>query len=58
MENIKSTVKNGKLYLEIDLTHRGAKSTSGKSTIVATTGGNQPVEGYPDIKMGVNLYVK
>lgn len=57
MNNIKATVAGNKLTLEIDLSQRGNKSASGKSISVASTEGNVAVEGHPEIKMGVNVYV-
>ena len=57
MKNIKATVNGTILTLEVDLSKRGEKSASGKSLQVASTEGNISVEGYPDVKMGVNIYV-
>lgn len=56
MENVKATVKGSILTLEIDLSKRGPLSASGKNLLVASTKGNVPVEGHPDIKLGVNCY--
>ena len=52
-------IKNGKLILTLDI--KPAPSISGKSTVIASTHGNQPLpvqyEGQTVI-CGVNAYVK
>ena len=60
MKNVKATVSGNVLTLVIDLSKEFGPSSSGKTTIVASTEGNVPVdegqhEGY---KMGVNVYKK
>jgi hypothetical protein len=50
-------VKDGKAIITIDLAHRGKPSSSGKSIIVASTGGNQAIPGT-DVILGLNAYVK
>lgn len=47
-----------KLTVEIDLTGNLGPSSSGKTLIVATTGGNADVPGKPGMKIGVNVYRK
>jgi len=54
MRNVKTTVKDKKLIIEIDLTKRFGASKSGKSEIIATTAGNIDVDG---VKLGLNCYV-
>lgn len=56
MKNIKATVKGSTLTLEIDLKQRLGKSKSGKTILVASTGGNIKVEGT-EIFLGLNAYV-
>jgi hypothetical protein len=56
MENIKATVKGNKLTLEIDITTELGMSSSGKSMLVATTGGNVGVPGAEGVMMGINIY--
>ena len=51
------TVTGDILTLKIDLSKRFGKSSSGKSVIVASTEGNQPIEGT-DYKIGLNVYLK
>lgn len=54
-------VKNGKLIITLDLDETGKRSTSGKSTVHASTRGNMTtaclVNGKPLI-IGVNAYTK
>lgn len=57
-ENIEATVENnGTLILRIDLKKRLRRSSSGKSTIIATTSGNIAIPGTPAV-LGLNLYTK
>lgn len=56
MENIVAEVRAGLLFLTIDLTQEVGESSSGKSMIIATTGGNVSVPGYEEIKLGLNVY--
>ena len=58
MDNVKSTVNGNILTIEVDLSKRLGRSASGKTIIVATTAGNQKVEGFPDIQYGLNVYTK
>ena len=58
---MKATVKDGKLVVELDFDKKGTPSKSGKSTIHASTGGNQSVvvDGLPKpLVIGVNAYSK
>jgi len=57
MMNVKSTVKGTKLIIEVDLAKDFGKSKSGKTTIIASTKGNKPIEGT-DAIMGLNIYKK
>ena len=58
MANIKATIAKDTLTLTIDLTKRLGKSASGKTTVIATTSGNQPVPEHDGIFYGVNVYTK
>lgn len=42
------------LSIQVDLSQEGKPSASGKSMVIATTGGNIPVA--DGIKMGLNIY--
>ena len=55
-DNIKSVVKGKILTLTIDLSKDFGASKSGKTTVVASTLGNQPVPDNESIKIGVNVY--
>lgn len=50
---IEYAIEGRALVLRIDLDGDQGPSSSGKSTIVASTGGNQSVAG---VKVGVNVY--
>ena len=54
MYNIKTAVSGNILTITVDLSTGGHMSASGKSTVIASTEGNQTVK--DDIKMGVNIY--
>lgn len=58
MENVKMTVDDNKLTIEVDLDHRGAISKTGKSKRVASTEGNQKLDGHAGIMVGLNIYEK
>ncbi len=55
MENIKWEVKGNKLIIEIDLTKESGLSKSGKTITIASTRGNQKIEGT-DAVIGLNVY--
>ena len=58
MKNIEMNVEGNILTIKVDLSQRFGKSSSGKSTIVASTEGNQSVPGNEEIKIGLNIYTK
>ena len=58
MENIKAEIKGHILTLTVDLSKRSGASKSGKSQIIATTGGNQKIEGADGAVYGLNVYKK
>lgn len=55
MKNVKLTVNGDTLLIEVDLSQNFGASSSGKSIVVASTEGNQPV-GKDNIKIGLNVY--
>ena len=59
MKNVKIKTEGRKLFIEIDLDKDFGLSKSGKTTIIASTGGNRPVDGetVPTF-IGVNVYKK
>lgn len=56
MENVKFSQSGSKLTIEIDLSHRGEPSSTGKTLRVASTEGNVPCPGFPELKVGLNIY--
>lgn len=57
-KNIEAAVDGNILTLRIDLSARHGDSASGKTIIVATSGGNQAVEGGKGVVLGLNAYIK
>ena len=55
VQNIKWEVKDDKLIIEIDLTKEFGPSKSGKTITVASSRGNQKIEGT-DVIIGLNVY--
>lgn len=58
MKNVEMTRDGDTLIIKVDLKQRFGKSTSGKTTIVATTEGPVSAPGEPDMKIGLNIYTK
>jgi hypothetical protein len=58
VKNVKMSVKNNKLTIEVDLTQEFGKSASGKSIIIASTEGNVDIDGADGVKIGLNVYKK
>ncbi len=56
MLNIEVTEEGDTLVLKVDLTKEQGRSKSGKTTVIASSQGNQSVPGHPDIKFGLNVY--
>ena len=56
MENIEVTQEGNIMTLAIDLSKSQGPSKSGKSIIIATTGGNKEIA--PGTLMGLNIYRK
>ena len=55
-ENVSMRVDGSILVIEIDLSQTLGLSSTGKSEIVASTGGNVGVPGKPEVKVGLNVY--
>ena len=55
--NIKASVEGTKLTMEIDLSKDLGESKSGKTILLASTNGNQPIAGSNAI-IGMNVYRK
>jgi len=58
MQNIEMKVDGNILKIEIDMSKVIGPSKSGKTDIIATTGGNVSVDGFTDAKIGINCYNK
>jgi len=58
MTNTKISRKGNVLTITIDLSKKGTPSSSGKSLVVASTEGNQPIEGEGGFVIGLNVYTK
>lgn len=56
-KNLRYTIEGNELVIRINLDERHGPSASGKTTIVATSSGNQQVPGTPVI-IGLNAYTK
>ncbi len=56
MQNVGFQVQDGHLLIEVDLSQELGVSQSGKSMIIATTGGNVSVPGCEEVKVGLNVY--
>jgi len=57
-KNAKMSVSGSILTIEVDLSQDFGKSSSGKSTVIASTEGNITVPGTDDVKIGLNIYKK
>ena len=55
-QNVELQVKDGKLVITVDLSKTFGNSSSGKSVIIASTGGNVSVPGQESVKVGLNIY--
>jgi hypothetical protein len=58
MLNITTAVKGTILTITVDLSKSHGTSKSGKSNIIASTGGNVSVPGKEEVKFGLNVYTK
>ena len=55
MQNVDVKVKDGKAVITIDLNKEFGPSRTGKTIIVASTHGNQPI-GDNGVRLGLNAY--
>jgi hypothetical protein len=55
MQNVEWEINGDKLIIEIDLTKEFGLSKSGKTITIASTRGNQKIEGT-DAVIGLNIY--
>jgi len=58
VKNVKLDLNKNILTITIDISKEFGPSSSGKTTIIASTEGNQPLPGCDDVKIGLNVYKK
>jgi len=58
MQNVDLKFDGDLLRITVDLSKRIGTSKSGKSDIIATTAGNQPLEHESGAILGLNIYKK
>jgi hypothetical protein len=58
MTNVTIEKKAKILTITVDLSKAGTPSATGKSLVIASTNGNQPVEGAEGVFIGLNVYKK
>jgi hypothetical protein len=58
MKNTEFKLSGSILTIKVDLSKDFGKSSSGKSTVIATTEGNITVPGTDEVKIGLNIYKK
>lgn len=56
--NLTHRIENGKLIIEIDLNVEGNPSSSGKTTVIASSHGNMRIDvpGHQPMFLGLNLF--
>jgi len=58
MKNVDLKLEGNILTITVDISKEFGPSTSGKTTIVASTEGNKGLPGKEDVKIGLNVYKK
>lgn len=58
MKNIEMSLDGDMLTVKIDISKEFGPSSTGKTTIIATTEGNHSIPGNETIKIGINVYKK
>jgi len=58
MQNVEMTTNGNVLTITVDLSKRLGRSASGKTLLIATTGGNVSAPNDEAIKVGLNIYTK
>ena len=56
MKNVDLKIKDSRLTIVVDLSKEFGKSSSGTSTMIASTEGNMSLPDMEDIKVGLNVY--
>lgn len=58
MKNVEMKLEGNILTIKVDIPKEYGFSSSGKSIIIASTEGNQPIVPEHDVKIGLNIYRK
>ncbi len=58
MKNVDMKIDGNVLTITVDLSKSFGPSSSGKTTIIATTEGNVTIPGREEEKIGLNIYTK
>lgn len=58
MKNVEMTTAGSILTIKVDLSKDFGRSASGKTTIIASTEGNQAIENGKGAIIGLNIYKK
>ena len=58
MKNVEMKLEGNILTIKVDISKEFGPSSSGKTIIIASTEGNQSVEGKEEVKVGLNVYKK
>ena len=59
MQNVATKVSGDKLVITVNLKAKATPSASGKTNVIASTRGNQPIPfGEKVLHLGLNLYEK
>lgn len=56
MKNMAMKTEGSKLIITVDMAKDFGPSKSGKSIIIASSEGNQPIPGADGAKIGLNIY--
>ena len=56
MKSVNMILTGSILTITVDISQEFGKSSSGKTIIIASTEGNAPVEGKPEVMVGLNIY--
>jgi hypothetical protein len=58
MKNVEMSIEGNILTIKVDLSKDFGPSASGKTIIIASSEGNQPIPGKEVVKIGLNVYKK
>ncbi len=58
MKNVEMFLEGNILTIKVDLSKEFGPSSSGKTTIIASTEGNVAIPGHEEAKVGLNVYRK